>query len=69
VPKIEFAELEERLWQRLGDPSELALVRRFRDEREIQRFGIYSGTTAQGRVATIETVAEKRAVSTVAGSE
>ncbi|MEU0950075.1 flavin reductase family protein [Streptomyces canus] len=51
--RIEFVPLNTALWERMRDEVELTVVQRFRDERETQRFGIYSGTASSGRIATI----------------
>ena len=51
-----FLALEDSLWPRVGDSVELAVLQRYRVERDAQRFGIYSGTAERGSVATIHDV-------------
>lgn len=51
-----FEALTEPLWARIDDAVELAILRRYRVERDSQRFGIYSGTDVRGSVATIHEV-------------
>ncbi len=48
--------LTDSLWQSVRGDVELAVLKRYRVEREVQRFGIYAGTAAQGSVASIHEV-------------
>jgi len=48
--------LTDSLWHSVRSDVELAVLKRYRVEREVQRFGIYAGTAARGSVATIHEV-------------
>lgn len=51
-----FHPLTESLLARIADQVEGSVLRRYRVERDAQRFGIYSGTDESGSVATIQHV-------------
>lgn len=48
--------LTDSLWSHVADDVELTVLKRFRVERDSQRFGIYSGTDERGSVATIHDI-------------
>jgi hypothetical protein len=54
-PCIFVAELSS-VWASIGDEVERNILKRFDAERDGQRFGIYSGTSVRGSVATIHEV-------------